>query len=140
MSGILVIALRILIIICLYAFLGWAMYTLWRDVQLNIALLTTQAVPTLTITFLDVERRDQREYRTNEIIIGRDPSCECVISDETVSARHARLSYHHKQWWLEDLNSTNGTYLNEEPISTSTVIISGDEIRCGRVSFEVTFR
>ncbi len=140
MSGILVIALRILIIVCLYAFLGWAMYTIWRDLQLNSALLTSQAVPTLTITFLDVERHEQREYKTNEIMIGRDPSCECVISDETVSAHHARLSYHHKQWWLEDLNSTNGTYLNEEPISTATVVISGDEIRCGRVNFEVTFR
>lgn len=140
MSGILVLTLRILITICLYAFLAWAIYTIWRDLQLSSALLTSQIVPTLTITFLDSEEHDQREYKTSEIIIGRDPSCECVLSDETVSAHHARLSYHHKQWWLEDLNSTNGTFLNEEPISTATVIISGDEIRCGRVNFEVTFR
>ncbi|MEJ5202091.1 MAG: FHA domain-containing protein [Anaerolineales bacterium] len=140
MSGILVLALRILITICLYAFLAWALYTIWRDLQLSSALLTSQIVPTLTITFLDNEEHDQREYKTSEIIIGRDPSCECILSDETVSAHHARLSYHHKQWWLEDLNSTNGTFLNEEPISTATVIISGDEIRCGRVNFEVTFR
>lgn len=140
MSGILVLALRILVTICLYAFLAWALYTIWRDLQLSSALLTSQIVPTLTITFLDNEEHDQREYKTSEIVIGRDPSCECVLSDETVSAHHARLSYHHKQWWLEDLNSTNGTFLNEEPISTATVIISGDEIRCGRVNFEVTFR
>jgi len=140
MSGILVLTLRILITICLYAFLAWAIYTIWRDLQLNSALLSSQIVPTLTITFLDSEEHDQREYKTSEIIIGRDPLCECVLSDETVSARHARLSYHHKQWWLEDLNSTNGTFLNEEPISTATVIISGDEIRCGRVTFEVTFQ
>ncbi len=140
MSGILVLALRIIITICLYAFLAWALYTIWRDLQLSSALLTSQIVPTLTITFLDNEEHDQREYKTSEIIIGRDPSCECILSDETVSAHHARLSYHHKQWWLEDLNSTNGTFLNEEPISTATVIISGDEIRCGRVNFEVTFR
>jgi pSer/pThr/pTyr-binding forkhead associated (FHA) protein len=51
--------------------------------------------------------------------------------DEAMSAHHARISYHHTQWWLEDLNSTNGTFLNRDQVSVPTVIISGDEIKCG---------
>ena len=71
-------------------------------------------------------------------LLGRDPVCDFQIKNETVSARHARLSYHHKQWWIEDLNSTNGTFLNEEPLYTATVIVSGDEIRCGQVDILVS--
>ena len=48
-----------------------------------------------------------------------------------ISARHAHLTYHHNQWWLEDLASTNGTLLNDIRITTPTVITSGDELQCG---------
>ena len=41
------------------------------------------------------------------------------------------------QWWLEDLKSTNGTFLNEEKLDTPTVIVTGDEIRCGQVPVRV---
>jgi pSer/pThr/pTyr-binding forkhead associated (FHA) protein len=58
--------------------------------------------------------------------------------DDTASARHAQLSYHHLQWWLEDLASTNGTILNDTPITMPTVITSGDEIRCGETHMTIT--
>ncbi len=84
---------------------------------------------------LTIRRDDQlpqvRHFKQPEITIGRDPACECPLMRESVSARHARLSYHHGQWWLEDLDSTNGTFLNRERLSTPTVVISGDEIGCG---------
>jgi pSer/pThr/pTyr-binding forkhead associated (FHA) protein len=48
------------------------------------------------------------------------------------------LTYHHGQWWLEDLSSTNGTFLNHLPISMSTVITSGDEIVCGNVHLTIS--
>ena len=70
--------------------------------------------------------------------IGRDPACECPVDDEAVSARHARLSYHHNQWWLEDLDSTNGTLLNQEKLAIPTVVISGDEFRCGGTRFTIS--
>ncbi len=71
------------------------------------------------------------------MIIGRSPNSDYPIANETVSARHARLSYHHNQWWVEDLNSTNGTYLNDERLTFPTVIISGDDLRCGRVNLSI---
>jgi pSer/pThr/pTyr-binding forkhead associated (FHA) protein len=54
-----------------------------------------------------------------------------------MSAHHARLVHHHGQWWLEDLNSTNGTYLNSEKLTTSAVIITGDEFKCGNTFFNI---
>lgn len=72
-----------------------------------------------------------RYFSQAEISIGRDPGCDIPIFDETISARHAQLTYHHNQWWLEDLTSTNGTRLNAARITTPTVITSGDEIQCG---------
>jgi pSer/pThr/pTyr-binding forkhead associated (FHA) protein len=46
---------------------------------------------------------------------------------------HARLSYQNNQWWIEDLNSTNGSFLNNERIDTSTVIVDGDILQCGDI-------
>ncbi|HQU36847.1 MAG TPA: FHA domain-containing protein, partial [Anaerolineales bacterium] len=63
--------------------------------------------------------------------------CDVSLMDETLSAQHARITYHHRQWWLEDLNSTNGTSLNENPLTTPTVVISEDEFKCGNVSFVI---
>ena len=80
-----------------------------------------------------------QQFTTPEIIIGRDPSCELIVSDEMVSARHARLSYHNNQWWVEDLQSTNGTFLNDERVYTATVLIEGDELHCGLLYFQIKF-
>jgi pSer/pThr/pTyr-binding forkhead associated (FHA) protein len=58
-----------------------------------------------------------------------------LLDDPTVSNTHARLSYHHGQWWLEDLRSTNGTFLNDEAVASPLVVTDGDVVRCGQVQF-----
>jgi pSer/pThr/pTyr-binding forkhead associated (FHA) protein len=137
MSGVVVLILRVLMAISLYVFLGLAFYTLWRDLRSQSHLLTNQQVPALSIQF-NVAADDQiHNFNAAEVIVGRDPACELPLDDESVSARHARLSFHHKQWWLEDLNSTNGTFINDDPVQTATVIMTGDAIRCGESVFSV---
>lgn len=139
MSGPLLLALRILLALALYAFLAWAFVSLWRDIRQQSALLAARRVPPLNLTIASAGRSPQtRHFKQSEITIGRDPACECPLLDEdTISARHARLSYHHGQWWLEDLDSTNGVFLNGERLSTPTVVISGDEIGCGNICLAV---
>jgi pSer/pThr/pTyr-binding forkhead associated (FHA) protein len=78
-----------------------------------------------------------KHFAQAEIILGRDPGCDIPLIDDTVSTRHAQLTYHHGQWWLDDLASTNGTLLNDEPVSMPTVITSGDEIMCGATLLNV---
>ena len=72
-----------------------------------------------------------------EIVLGRDSNTDLSIMDEALSAHHARITYHHGQWWLEDLNSTNGTLLNQNKLTTPAVVITGDEFKCGNTVFSI---
>lgn len=140
MTGVVVLILRIAGTVCLYVFLGWAVLTIWRELRLASSNLSRQRFPTLNIAQLDAGDLSGNDFRVTEVVIGRDGSCEYHIPDETVSSRHTRLSFHHNQWWVEDLQSTNGTYLNDERIYTSTVIISGDDLRCGKVNLRILIK
>ncbi len=139
MSAIIVLIIRALLAVSLYSFLGWAIYTIWRELRLSDQMLTARKVPPVTLTDLDNDEGISEEFGVPEVIVGRDPNSDYSIPNDTVSAHHARLSFHHSQWWAEDLQSTNGTFLNDERIETPTVIISGDEMRCGKVNLLVTF-
>lgn len=140
MSGIIFLVLRALLALVLYAFLSIAFITIWRDLQKTAALLTTRQTPFIQLMRLDFEGETYKEFTVPVITIGRDASCEYIILDETVSSHHARLSFHHKQWWIEDLNSTNGSFLNNDPITMPTVIISGDELRIGKVGIQLIIK
>ncbi|RME91447.1 MAG: FHA domain-containing protein [Anaerolineae bacterium] len=135
MSATALLILRILLALSLYMLLGWALWLLWRDIRQQGALLAGRKAPSITLTVQRPGAPPQSfRFEQVEITLGRDPNCEVPLDDGTVSARHARLAYHHGQWWLEDLGSTNGTLLNGELLTTPTVVISGDEIRCGQTT------
>lgn len=131
MSEWIFLGLRTILAITLYAFLGWTLWYLWRDLRQQQLTLTEHEVMPLNISVELAGITQQQRFTSTEVVIGRDPNCACVINSNTVSAHHARLSYHHQQWWAEDLSSTNGTLLNDEAISDSVVLTPGDQIRCG---------
>ncbi len=60
-----------------------------------------------------------REFllKAGENLIGRDPSADVLLSDGTVSRRHARIIIEEKTAYIEDLGSTNGTLLNGQPLA-----------------------
>ena len=139
MSGPVILVLRLLLTISLYAFLVWAFTSLWRDIKLQGALLAGRKTPPISITVNQPDQIPQiRRFIQPEVTIGRDPACECPVEGKSISARHARLTFHHNQWWLEDLDSTNGTLLNMEKLALPTVVISGDEFRCGETLFTIS--
>ena len=59
------------------------------------------------------------------------------ILDEAISAHHARISYHHLKWWLEDHSSTNGTFIGKSKLTVPTVLITSDQFKCGNTLFTV---
>jgi pSer/pThr/pTyr-binding forkhead associated (FHA) protein len=67
--------------------------------------------------------------------IGRALACDVVITSTKVSREHARLRRDGRKWFLEDLGSTNGTYLNEERVLRAMELRDGDQISVGEVTF-----
>jgi pSer/pThr/pTyr-binding forkhead associated (FHA) protein len=71
------------------------------------------------------------------IQIGRDPSCQIRLTDTYISQQHARISERNGSWVVEDLGSTNGTYLNQRKVTSPAAISPGDRIRVGNTVLEV---
>jgi pSer/pThr/pTyr-binding forkhead associated (FHA) protein len=138
MSGPIVLGLRLLLAASLYGFLAWAFLSLWREIRQQGFLLAARRVPPISLSVAQGDDPPHEQHFTQAVItIGREPACECPLDDQASSARHARLSYHHGQWWLEDLGSTNGTLLNEDKLTMPTVIMSGDRFTCGATRITV---
>ncbi len=137
MTGTIVLILRILLSISLYAFIFILFITIWRQLKTQMKILAPELSTHLTL--IAVENKDQEPYEINQsdALLGRDPNCKIHINDETVSAQHARIYLADQHWWINDLNSTNGTFLNEEPMDRPCVITDNDLIRLGQVKLVV---
>lgn len=131
-----VLVLRLALTIALYVFLAWALWTIWQELRQQGKNLSERKVAGISVTQKSEQGKD-RDYHfvQDEVIIGRHTHCDITVLDEVVSSQHARLSYHHNQWWLEDLSSTNGTFLNGSKVTMPTVVITGDEFKCGGTLF-----
>jgi hypothetical protein len=71
-----------------------------------------------------------------DIVLGRGDRAEIRLEDPFASARHARIFEQGNIMVIEDLGSTNGTYLNEELLQTSRPLHPGDRVRIGDSEFE----
>jgi pSer/pThr/pTyr-binding forkhead associated (FHA) protein len=138
MSGIILLVLRIAMTMALYALLGWILWLMWNTLKQETLFLSTRKTAPLTVELETPGEGSKIFHFTNgDVIIGRDPDCECVLADETISARHARFAYHHSQWWVEDLGSRNGSGLNDAPLTTPTILMHGDVVKCGKTTLRI---
>lgn len=76
------------------------------------------------------------EYATGELIVGRSSRCDVVLADVTVSRRHARLLRRDGSWVLQDLSSTNGSYLNGQRVGRCE-LRPGDQLGFGDARLRV---
>ena len=76
------------------------------------------------------------EVTRAESLVGRDPSCDVVIADGSVSRRHARIERREDSWVVIDQGSANGTFVDSQKVG-ETAIRHGQEVRFGAVSFKV---
>jgi hypothetical protein len=72
-----------------------------------------------------------------QITIGRANDATLVLNDDYASSRHARLYPQDGQWIVEDLGSTNGTYLDRQKVSRPTPVPPGVPIRIGKTVLEL---
>ena len=71
------------------------------------------------------------------VIIGRGSDCQIRLDDDYSSTRHARLFMSEGQWWVEDLGSTNGTYLDGQRVTRPVPAEIGGSIRIGRTTLNI---
>ncbi|MBV7363109.1 FHA domain-containing protein [Actinomycetaceae bacterium TAE3-ERU4] len=71
------------------------------------------------------------------VVIGRSPSCTLVLDDNYASGRHARLFPDKHSWWLEDLDSTNGTFMDDERVVQARPLQPGIRFRVGQTTMEI---
>ena len=73
-------------------------------------------------------------------VLGRSRASDCVISDPTVSRMHALVRFERGHWWLSDLGSTNGTWINGRAVLDEAEVTPGDHVALGNAAFRAVCR
>jgi|SRR5947209_9771552 len=126
---------RVAFIVALYLFLILLAILLWRELRARGARATERAPADLLVmdpagTGLDPGERIPLLALST---IGRSRENEVTLDDAVVSAQHARLTWNGRGWVLEDLNSTNGTWVNGRKVGKPMAVKQGDVIELGSV-------
>lgn len=73
----------------------------------------------------------------DEVIIGRADKCSLVLDDTYVSQVHARIFRRGDSYMIEDMGSTNGTYVNRRRITAAAELQRGDQVKIGKAVLEL---
>ncbi len=93
---------------------------------------------TLALKYLEPrELKGERIEVDPAVVIGRSADCDVILSDNYLSSRHARLANDDGELTLEDLGSTNGSYVNQELVRGRVQLQRGDVVQLGGILFEV---
>ena len=152
--------LKICLLILLYLFFLRVLRVVWVEV----ARVDTAGAAPATVGSAEpkVSRRDRKQRRreprgdpsalvivqpatepltayalADGLTLGRGTQCSIVLNDSFLSGTHARIVHLDGQWTLEDLGSTNGTFVNGAAIGGSVLLGIGDQIQLGGIVIEV---
>ena len=94
-----------------------------------------------TASIVVVHEPDGAKPRTfklaTSMLVGRAPECEIRVTDTYASQQHARLFGKQGGWFVEDLGSTNGTFVNDQRLAAPAMVQPGDRIRVGTTQLEL---
>jgi hypothetical protein len=110
-----------------------------------VAAAPTTAVPAVgrsgaeRLVAVDPPERRGREFPVDgEVTVGRGGGCAILLTEDSfVSQLHARLFRRGEELFVEDLGSTNGTFLNRQRVTSAVPVRRGDLLQFGRTTFEV---
>lgn len=145
MSPQLIRLLTICLLLLIYLFFFRVLRAVWvgvrpaREMTPRRTRSTRAAQPAAAFVVCTPEAQaGRRHVFSEEITLGRAAGCDITIDDSYASQIHARVFRRDDQHLLEDLGSTNGTYLNRQNVITATVLKPGDQVQVGSTVFEVT--
>ncbi|MGZ4449533.1 MAG: FHA domain-containing protein FhaB/FipA [Blastococcus sp.] len=93
--------------------------------------------PTHVLVTEGANAGERAELEHAPILIGRGSDAAIRLDDDYVSTRHARIAASGDQWFVEDLGSTNGTYIGSVRITQPTTLTLGTQVRIGKTILEL---
>ena len=133
--------LRIVLAVLLYLFLGGVVVLLWLDVRRATAQAAFRDQPRGRLVLIANALPSPAVGDSFPLLpitsLGRAPTNTIPLPDDTASLEHALISRRDGKWWVEDLESRNGTTLNGHPITAPTVISAGDVIGLGQIQLKL---
>jgi len=133
-----VLALRMAVVIGLYTFLALVLVVIWRGYhsgdQTTGGTVTSSGARLVVVEPAASGLEMGAEFELSASgTIGREAPNTIILPDAGVSARHGRIAFRHGGWWIEDLQSANGTYVNAIRIEAPTLLADGDELEVAQV-------
>ena len=143
---VLILALRLLIVALLYLFVVVVLRTAMASLRPTPALKTRSVAAEQRLHLLVVQPGSSA-LSSGEILeippgatLGRSDRTDVVLADTAVSSEHARVDRVGRTWVVTDLGSTNGTRVNDAPITGRTRLAEGDVLALGTVRMQVLAR
>ena len=96
-----------------------------------------KGIPTQVVIIEGGNKGETVSLEQAPLLIGRGNDAAIRLDDDYVSTRHARIANSGDQWFVEDLGSTNGTYVGTSRISQATAIQLGTQVRIGKTILEL---
>lgn len=125
---------RLAFLAALYVFLWTVVRTLVRDLRQAAREPAAELGRLVVLASPSGEPPVGSAFRLDAVTtLGRDVNNAIVIDDEFASAQHAALTYRGRAWYLEDFGSTNGTFVNGNPVTGLVPVAFGDELQVGQV-------
>ena len=96
-----------------------------------------RGAPTHVLVVEGANEGESASLEDAPILIGRGADAAIRLDDDYVSTRHARIASSGDQWFVEDLGSTNGTYLGSHRLTQPTTVQVGSRVRIGKTTLEL---
>lgn len=96
-----------------------------------------RGAPTHVLVVEGANAGERADLAAAPLLIGRGSDAAIRLDDDYVSTRHARVAISGDQWYVEDLGSTNGTYIGSARLTQPTSISVGTQIRIGKTILEL---
>lgn len=130
------IVLQYSLLVFIYLFLYFAIKYMYTDLTGKAFFTNDRKARLILLDSGGLQFPRSEFYLKETFTIGRNEHSNIVIKDTVVSHDHACIAGQKNDYWLADLNSTNGTFLNDRPVKGEILLKDGDIVKIGTVSFK----